>query len=118
MLLANASYSQTSENRDIAYSDETTTPSKKETAVAADEGYFLSLDTVAKTLYIPPSNDSLQLYGVKIFSEAGKELFSRRIEDTTKSTAIDISNLPEGDYIIHIVTVEQVIYRSKFAYRR
>lgn len=112
ILIASASFEQV-----INFADSPFTVVESNDSMS-NEGYFLSLDAENGKLYVPAGNDSLKLYGVKIFSATGEELVSKRIEDSSKPTAIDVSKLPDGNYILHLVTIEQVIYRSKFVFKR
>ncbi len=91
---------------------------ERTTDSAGNEGFYLSLDTANNKLIITPGSDSIKLFGIKIFTEEGEELFSRRVNDSSKPIEIDITDFAEGDYIIHLVTEEQYVYRAKFAYRR
>src|SRR5258706_1765014 len=81
-------------------------------------GFFLSLDAKGEKLLIPAGPDSMKVYGVKIFTADGKELISKKIDNPLQQNEINISGLNDGDYIVHVITIEQVLYKTKFTVNR
>ena len=85
---------------------------------SSSKQFSLSLDTSANKLIVPRNGNGMTIYGVKIFDYHGKELQSALIKDANHPTEIDISQLHDGEYIVHVIDTKQELYKTKFTIKR